>query len=781
MSLYYSHYLNLGESMQEKEEMLMIELNEDTILPNIKQRIDVFNAQTKTTLTYAKENKLPLFAIRKRTKPDKKDREYYEYGTVCNVIDIKLGLNQSIMVTIDGICRARLEEITAKSPYLKCIASENEGKVFDVEFKENLYKGILYRDIKQMEKLGYAVKQSIWLAFEKQSSIYEIMDMIAGSIDGLDKQEYLEEYDWEMKAQKLSATLKAEIYRLNVLKDIDKKLDQSLKENQKEFLLREHIKVIKKELGDDDKEFEDMKNRIESMKASDEVKEKLTKELGRLERLNISSPEYGMLRNYMDIVLALPWGEYTEDNYDLAHIREVLDKDHYGIDKVKNRIIEAIAVKKLAGEANKAPIICLVGSPGVGKTSIAQSIARALGKEYIHMSLGGIRDESEIRGHRKTYIGAMPGRIMTCMSKAKTSNPLFLLDEIDKMTSDMRGDPSSAMLEVLDPNQNSNFRDNYLEVPFDLSQVMFIMTANSLSTIQKPLLDRMEVIEMDGYTIEEKCEIAKRYLLPKQKKQNGISELEVEVTDEAIEKIIDAYTKESGVRELERQIAEVCRKIATKVVGGDCVNYEVTADNLTEYLGVEKYQGDNDVVNGEIGAVNGLAWTSVGGVTMPIEVSILPYGSGKINLTGSLGDVMKESASIALSLIKSKAKVLDIPEEIFSKNDIHIHVPAGATPKDGPSAGIAMTTAILSAILQKPAKENLAMTGEITLRGKVMAIGGLREKTLAAQRSGIKTVIIPKQNKKDMQELPKSVLNSIEFVLADNISEVFDCAFGIKI
>ena len=434
----------------------------------------------------------------------------------------------------------------------------------------------------------------------------------------------------------------------------------------------------------------------------------------------------------------------------------------------------------MAGEKNKAPIICLVGSPGVGKTSIAQSIARALGKEYIHMSLGGIRDEAEIRGHRKTYIGAMPGRIISCMSKAKTSNPLFLLDEIDKMTQDMRGDPSSAMLEVLDPNQNANFRDNYLELPFDLSQVMFIMTANSLANIQKPLLDRMEIIEMEGYTVEEKLEIAKRYLVPKQKEQNGIETCEVEFEEKAIEAIIDGYTRESGVRELERQIGSVCRKIATKIVGGDNISYVVTADNLSEYLGAIKYQGDDGVVGGEVGAVNGLAWTSVGGVTMPIEVKLLPYGSGKILLTGSLGDVMKESAEIAVSLIKSKCVSLNISEDVFNKHDIHIHVPAGATPKDGPSAGIALATAVLSAFTDKPVKKDLAMTGEVTLRGKVLAIGGLKEKTLGAMRSGIKTVIIPKQNQKDMQELPSSVLNSINFVLADNVSTVFEEACGIN-
>lgn len=768
--------------MQEREEMILLVLRDNTALPNVKQRIDVFSLKGMLALNSAQKDNVPVFAVKQNcTKTDiESEEDLCEFGTVCNIVDVKKNGN-GISVTLEGLKRARLEDLSATAPFYKGDVIESPGKLFDVEFKHNLYKGILYKDIKEMEKLGYPVRQAVWLAFEKNSDIYTIMDLIAAGLDGLDKQEYLNEYDSELKAQKLSATLKAEVYKLNIIKDIEKKLDNSLKENQKEFLLREQIKVIKKELGDDDKEFEEMKAQIGALKASDEVKEKISKELSRLERMNISSPEYGMIRNYLDIVLALPWGVYTEDNFDLDHIRKVLDEDHYGIDKVKTRIVEAIAVKKLAGKDNKAPIICLVGPPGVGKTSIAQSIARALGKEYLHMSLGGIRDEAEIRGHRKTYIGSMPGRIMTCMSKAKTSNPLFLLDEIDKMTSDMRGDPSSAMLEVLDPNQNANFRDNYLEVPFDLSQVMFIMTANSLSTIQKPLLDRMEVIEMDGYTQDEKYEIARRYLVPKQMKQNGISEVEVEFDKSAIDKIIDDYTKESGVRELERQIAEVCRKIATKVVGGENVSYRLTADNVSEYLGVEKYQGDSDIVSGEVGAVNGLAWTSVGGVTMPIEVRMLPYGSGKIVLTGSLGDVMKESAEIAVSLIKSKAKELGIDGDLFNKNDIHIHVPAGATPKDGPSAGIALATAVLSAVTGKSVKDKLAMTGEITLRGKVLPIGGLKEKTLAAQRSGIKTVIIPEQNKKDMQELPKCVLDNIDFVLADNISKVFECACGVSI
>lgn len=761
----------------------MVALTDEVILPDTTKTLEIVSRYSRRALRYAFKEGTQIFVGKFIKDKEKFEsiKDAHKYGVLCNVVDFQDKVDKSL-VRLSGVERmVLLDAAMDDEDIIWADVEESNGQLFDAEFKESLYKGIIYKDIKSLEKYNYPIRQAVWLAYEKMDSVYAIMNLVADSIKDLDRQEYLNESDWELKAQKLSATLKVETYKRNVMRDIDRKLDETLKENQKEFLLREQIKVIKKELGEDESEFDEIKKKITELKANDEIKSKLNKELSRMEKMNVSSPEYAILRNYLDIALSLPWGGYTEDNFDLEHIRAVLDEDHFGIEKVKNRIIEAIAVKKLAGDNNKAPIICLVGSPGVGKTSIAQSIAKALGKEYIHMSLGGIRDEAEIRGHRKTYIGAMPGRIISCMSKAKTSNPLFLLDEIDKMTSDMRGDPSSAMLEVLDPNQNANFRDNYLELPFDLSQVMFIMTANTLSTIQKPLLDRMEVIEMDGYTVCEKLEIAKRYLVPKQKRQNGIEDCDVEFNDAAIEAIIDGYTRESGVRELERQIANACRKIATKIVGGENVSYQITVENLDEYLGGKKFQGDSDIVSGEVGAVNGLAWTSVGGVTMPIEVKLLPYGSGKIHLTGSLGDVMKESAEIALSLIKSKAKDLNIGEDLFNKNDIHIHVPAGATPKDGPSAGIALATAILSAFTGKSVKESLAMTGEITLRGKVLAIGGLREKTLAAQRSGIKTVIIPEQNKKDMQELPKTVLDEINFVLVDNIATVFECACGVNI
>ena len=769
--------------MSEILKLTAIPIVDEVILPNCLFKLSVKNETNALNLKSVFKNGDQVFAVKFKDKYKKftSQNAVCEYGVVCNVKDFRMLDTGFAMATLEGVKRARLISIAAQESLSTVVnVALDEGVAIDEPFKDNLYRSLLYKEVKTLEKLGAAVPQAVWLAFGRTQKTTEIMDIIADGIGDLDRQAYLDESNCELRAQRLSSTLKVEAYKLQVLKDIDKKLDATLKENQKEFVLREQMKVIKKELGDEDNEIEELSQRIQDLKASEDIKNKLQKELSRMQRMNVTSPEFAILRNYLDVALSLPWGEYTQDDFDLAHIRQVLDKEHYGIEKVKNRIIEAIAVKKLAGEKNKAPIICLVGSPGVGKTSIAQSIARALCKEYIHMSLGGIRDEAEIRGHRKTYIGAMPGRIISCMSKAKTSNPLFLLDEIDKMTQDMRGDPSSAMLEVLDPNQNANFRDNYLELPFDLSQVMFIMTANSLSNIQKPLLDRMEIIEMEGYTVEEKLEIAKRYLIDKQKEQNGIETCDVEFEDSAIEAIIDGYTRESGVRELERQIANVCRKIATKIVGGENVEYIVTTDDLTEYLGAVRYQGDDGVVGGEVGAVNGLAWTSVGGVTMPIEVRLLPYGSGKILLTGSLGDVMKESAEIAVSLIKSRAASIGVPEEAFNKQDIHIHVPAGATPKDGPSAGIALSTAVLSAFIGKPVTEGLAMTGEVTLRGKVIAIGGLKDKTLEALISCIKTVIIPKQNEKDMLELPNSVKDNVEFILADNISTVFNKACGVN-
>ena len=539
------------------------------------------------------------------------------------------------------------------------------------------------------------------------------------------------------------------------------------------FRSREQIKAIQEELGDEDDD--DLLLKADKLPIPEESKKKLKKDIERNAKMPTSSPDYAISRNYFDFVFDLPWGIESEDNNDIENARKILDEDHYGLEKIKERILEFLAVRQLTDE-KREPIICLVGPPGVGKTSIVKSIARALNRKYVRMSLGGIRDEAEIRGHRKTYVGAMPGRIISNIRIAGTMNPVFLLDEIDKLASDFKGDPSSALLEVLDPEQNNAFRDNYLEIPFDLSKVIFITTANNPDAIPAPLYDRMEIIEMSGYTPEEKLQIAKKHLIGKQLKAHGISEDRLSFTDDGIEKIIYSYTRESGVRGLEKEIANVMRKVAVKIVSGEAQDkIVVTKDNVKEFLGVEKYLENEKPEHSEVGAATGLAWTAVGGEILTIEVSIVS-GKGEILLTGHLGDVMKESARTAISYIHAHADDYDIPERAFKDKDIHIHVPEGAIPKDGPSAGITIATAVFSALTGKGVRNDVAMTGEITLRGKVLPIGGLKEKSLAAMRAGIKKVLIPVDNMKDLADIPESVKNGVKFIPVENVSEVFNIA-----
>lgn len=555
-------------------------------------------------------------------------------------------------------------------------------------------------------------------------------------------------------------------------KKITSAVRSSIDKSQKEFYLREQIKAIHAELGDGEDDRAELSRKIEEADLPKEINEKAMKELSRLDKINPSSPDYSIILNYLDWLLDLPFNKGTTDRGDISEAKRILDEDHFGLEKVKQRITEYIAVLHLTKKI-KGPILCFVGPPGVGKTSVANSIARALGRKFVRMSLGGVKDEAEIRGHRRTYVGAMPGRIIYGLKNVGVNNPVFLLDEIDKLSSDIHGDPASALLEVLDPEQNATFRDRFLEVPFDLSKVMFITTANTVDTIPYPLLDRMEIIELTGYTREEKQEIAKRYLIPKQIENNGLTENKVEFTDSAVTEIIDGYTMEAGVRNLEREIGGVVRKVAATVAEHPRTKKQIiTEENIKKYLGVRKYIKGETLDRNEVGACTGLAWTSVGGVILTIEVSLLP-GKGEILLTGKLGDVMKESARAAISYIHANAEKFGIPEEKFTTKDIHIHVPEGATPKDGPSAGITIATAILSAFTGKAVRKEVAMTGEITLRGKVLAIGGLKEKSLAAFRAGIKTVIIPKGNVKDLEELPKAVKKEIKFVVAESVDDVF--------
>lgn len=558
---------------------------------------------------------------------------------------------------------------------------------------------------------------------------------------------------------------------------LERKINATVKKNiekgQKDFYLREQLKAIHSELGDDENEKIELEEKIRAKNMPEEVEEKALKELMRMSRMQTSSPDYNVLRNYLDWLIDLEWSNATVDTEKLEDAVAILNADHYGLEKIKERITEYLAVLKLTNGAN-APILCLVGPPGVGKTSVATSVARALGRKFVRMSLGGVRDESEIRGHRKTYVGAMPGRIITAMKNAGSINPVFLLDEIDKLSSDsVHGDPSSALLEVLDPAQNSTFRDRYLELPFDLSKVLFITTANDLYSIPAPLRDRMEILELTGYTGEEKREIAKRYLVPKKINANGLSEEELCFSDGAIDAIADGYTREAGVRNLERQIDAVCRKIAVAKAKGDEVPSLIDEKEVTRLLGAARYEkGDEIPANDLVGAATGLAWTAVGGTTMTIEVSAM-HGKGDVLLTGKLGDVMKESARAAISYLRSNAQDFGLTEETFQSTDIHVHVPEGATPKDGPSAGITMATAILSAFTKKPVRRDIAMTGEITLRGRVLPIGGLKEKSLAAYRLGVRDVIIPQDNLKDLEEVPEVVKENVHFIPVDNVSQVF--------
>lgn len=589
-----------------------------------------------------------------------------------------------------------------------------------------------------------------------------------------------EDYTVE-RLKAFSDTMRRETEISKLEKKITSSVRSSIDKSQKEFYLREQMKAIRDELGDGEDDRAGLERRIKEANLPQEIADKALKELARLDKINPSSPDYSVILNYLDWILDLPFNKSTVDRDDIAEAKKILDADHFGLEKVKERITEYIAVLHLTKQL-KGPILCFVGPPGVGKTSVATSIARALNRKFVRMSLGGVKDEAEIRGHRKTYVGAMPGRIIYGLKTAGVNNPVFLLDEIDKLSSDIHGDPASALLEVLDPEQNSTFRDRFLEVPFDLSKVMFITTANTVDTIPYPLLDRMEIIELTGYTQEEKQEIAKQYLIPKQIKNNGLTDKKVEFTDGAVKEIVEGYTMEAGVRNLERNLSSVIRKVAALVAEHPRLKKQIiTEETVKNYLGARKFIKGETLDRNEVGACTGLAWTSVGGVILTIEVSLLS-GKGEILLTGKLGDVMKESARAAISYIHANAEKFGIAEEKFTQKDIHIHVPEGATPKDGPSAGITMATAILSAFTDKAVKKEVAMTGEITLRGKVLPIGGLKEKSLAAYRAGIKTVIIPKGNLKDLEDLPKIVKKEIKFIAADTVDAVFKNAidFGVK-
>lgn len=700
--------------------------------------------------------------------------DLYDTGCVAKVKQVAQLAGGAIRVLCEVLYRAKAR-----------VVSENQdGCFYGVADKINIKRGdeileeAYFRTAKELVKDVLAtdgkISKETQIKLEKIKDADEYIDVAISAMRvRLDvKQTILAEDRLIERLMKFEQCLNDELEISKIEKKIATAVRQNIDKNQKEYFLREQLKAIHTELGDDGKEEDEYRQKVLAKGLPEGLEEKCLKEISRMGKMQSSSPEYTVLSGYIEQVLALPWTEETQDTEKLSDCVEVLEADHYGLEKIKERIIEYLAVLKLTGNM-KAPILCFVGPPGVGKTSIAKSVARALGRNFVRMSLGGVKDEAEIRGHRRTYIGAMPGRIMYGMKNAGSVNPVFLLDEIDKITADMQGDPASALLEVLDPEQNNSFRDRYIEYPYDLSKVLFIATANSLETIPAPLRDRMEIIELSGYTMEEKTEIARRYLVPKQLAQNGLTDNNASFTEDGIKAVIEGYTREAGVRTLERVIGTLCRKVAVQYADNKKLPLvTVNADMVPSFLGVARYKTDEERFEKELGTVTGLAWTAVGGATLTVEAMLMP-GKGELKLTGKLGEVMRESAQAALTYVRANAETYGIPAEKFKENDLHIHVPEGATPKDGPSAGITIATAILSVYSGRRVRGDVAMTGEITLRGKVLTIGGLKEKSLAARRVGIKTVIIPEGNRRDIEELPKVVREEIQFIPVKQVDEVF--------
>lgn len=751
-----------------------------TVFPSALIHFDVGRKMSIEALEKAMAGGFPVFLVAQKDmsveKPNEND--LYQVGTIANVRQILRLPGDNVRVMVEGICRGRMLCLTRTEPCLMAqveeIPAQNAARI--TAKTEALIRST-YELFQHYVEVGSHVSPDLLINILASDDPGYIADFVAQNIimRNDDKQAVLEELRPVRRLEILHRFLTREVEILAIDQDIQNRAKEQMSDHQRDYYLREQIRAIQNELGEGEgDEIAEYKSKIAEGKLPPEVREKLSKELGRLTKQPFGSSEATILRNYLDVCLELPWGKKTKERISVENARRILDKDHFGMHKVKERILEFLAVKQLAPEL-RGQIICLVGPPGVGKTSVAMSVARALNRKLARISLGGVSDEAEIRGHRKTYVGAMPGRIISAINQAGSSNPLLLLDEIDKLGHDHRGDPASALLEVLDAEQNSTFRDHFLELPFDLSDVLFITTANTTSTIPKPLLDRMEVIELSSYTDEEKLQIAKRYLIPKEVKRHGIAKTQLRVTDSAIREIISSYTRESGVRVLERQIASLCRKAAMQFVSMDVKKITITPAELKGFLGVAKYCPERQVLDERVGVVNGLAWTSVGGELLEVEVNVVP-GSGKVELTGNLGDVMKESAHAALSYIRSRCGQLGVLRDFYKELDIHVHFPEGAVPKDGPSAGIAITTAMVSALTGRPVRRAIAMTGEVTLRGRVLPIGGLKEKTMAALRNGVRTVIIPRDNEKDLDEIDQTVRAALQFVLVDQVDQVLAVA-----
>ncbi|ERT57472.1 endopeptidase La [Peptoniphilus sp. BV3C26] len=756
----------------------MIPLRGIVVFPGMVTHFDCGRNKSIGSIEQAELNNSNIFLTAQKNEliVEPKEKDLYKYGTVAAVKQILRIPGGTIRILIEGLKRGKIEKIIEHDNYLEAEITEYEEedqKEESIEVEAAIR--LVEEDLNNYSELDNKLIPGLFQSIVDESTPSTLVDTAAGYVNLKleDYQKILETIDVYQRLKKFHEILKKEIELLRIERKIDSQVKSQMDKVQRDYYLKEQLEVIKKELGEEEEPLS-YEKKLKNKKLPKEILEKGLNEVEKLSQMNSQSPEYGVILNYLDWILDLPWEDSKEENIDLKKARQILNKEHYGLKSVKERILEFIAVRKLSKDT-KGPILCLVGPPGVGKTSIASSIAHALNKKFVRMSLGGVTDEAEIRGHRRTYVGALPGRVISLMKQAKEKNPVFLMDEIDKVGNNYRGDPASGLLEVLDPSQNKTFTDHFMELPFDLSEVFFITTANTTSTIPSPLLDRMEIINLEGYTPDEKFNIGKKYLLPRQIKENGLNKKNFALSDGAIKEIINYYTREAGVRSLEKEISKVARRAALKIVEGEEEKISVTKTNLPEYLGEKKFLFDLLDKKNQIGTVNGLAWTSIGGVTLTIETAVMP-GKGQIILTGSLGNVMKESAQAAISYIGANTKKFNVNENFRSEMDIHIHVPEGAVPKDGPSAGITIATSIISALTLRPVKRDVAMTGEITLRGRILPIGGLKEKLLAAQRMGIKKVLIPKDNERDLKEIDDKVKDLLEIVPLSSMDQVIELA-----
>ena len=765
--------------MDNKMTLPLIPLRGLTIFPNMVLHFDVGREKSIAAIDTAMLNNEDIFLAAQKDMEQEEpvEKDISTIGTICKIKQIIKMPGDTMRVLVEGKVRARITEYINNDDYFEVIVEKIIDEVIEgqEDIELDAYFDSLKKTFRKFVKIAGDDTPEMLSNIKREKNPYELINIVASYLPLPEdkKQEVLETIEVKKRIEMLLVALENEIKVVKVQKKLANKMKKSVDDSQKEFYLREQLKFIQEELGEDDEDkaiINKFEEKISKARLPKEVKEKVETELGRLKRMNMSSSEANTIQSYLEWVLDIPWGKYTKERLDIKKVEEVLNEEHYGLEDVKERIIEYLSVKKISGSL-KGPILCLVGPPGVGKTSIARSIAKAINRKYVRMSLGGLKDESEIRGHRRTYVAAIPGRIIYGLKEAKSLNPLMLLDEIDKLSMDYKGNPADALLEVLDSEQNKTFRDNFIELPVDLSKTLFITTANSLDTIPRPLLDRMEVVEVSGYTYEEKYYIAKDHLIPKVFKEYNLKEDKIEISDEAIREVIDGYTRESGVRGLERAISKLIRKAIAEIIKEDKENIIINKEKVSELLGARIFTFDEVQKEDKLGVVTGLAWTAYGGDTLAIEAMVM-NGSGKLQLTGKLGEVMQESAKAAYSYVRANADKYGIKDEFYKNKDIHIHVPEGAVPKDGPSAGVTMVTALVSALSGKKVKGNIAMTGEVTLTGRVLPIGGLKEKSLAAYRAGVDTIIIPKENAKDVEKIPESIKEKIKIIEAEEVGIV---------